>query len=225
MKLKRVRKVLTAVLVTTMVLSSSLMVSAVSDNDSSAGDSGNDSSSSSSEPQEEYIPPTYEETMSQTANAPVSVAGTEVRTSVSGVYAALGVSGTAVTTPLDEIRTSLGLVEGQNPVIIIYDLDTQKSVHAAACIDAAAEAMDAEVVTNLYIDLGAKQDGEWVTLSDGSAALVTGLPKGTDTSKKFSVLCVQRGGVVTVLEDQDSNPDTVTFSVQAGLGAYAIVAE
>ena len=55
-------------------------------------------------------------------------------------------------------------------------------------------------------------------------AMVVGIPK-VDVTKTYSMVCVQPGGVVTILEDQDANPKTVTFAVQAGLGTYAIVAK
>ena len=32
-------------------------------------------------------------------------------------------------------------------------------------------------------------------------------------------------GVITILDDLDTNPKTVTFDVKAGLGTYAIVAK
>ena len=53
---------------------------------------------------------------------------------------------------------------------------------------------------------------------------MVGLPKNADTSKTYSVVCVQPGGVVTILKDQDDSPATVTFEVKAGLATYAIVA-
>ena len=54
--------------------------------------------------------------------------------------------------------------------------------------------------------------------------MAVGLPKGADTTKTYSIICVQPGGVVTMLEDIDTNPKTVTFDVKAGLGTYALAA-
>lgn len=223
MRFKSVKKFVAAILAATMVMSSALTVCATdaSGNDASVSDSDDDSDDSG----EEYVPPTYEQKMSQPSDAPISVAGVEVRTSVAGVYAASSVLGTAVKTSVEDVKTSLGLEEGQTPVIIIYDVDAEKSVNAMASINVAADSMGADVVASLHIELGAKEKGEWITLSDGNVALVTGLPKDADTSLTYSVLCVQRGGIVTVLEDLDTNPETVTFAVNTGVGAYAIVAE
>ena len=170
-------------------------------------------------------PPTYEEQKSQSSNAAIRVAGSEVRTSIGGVYAAESVRGTAVTTSAADVRTSLGLKDGQKPVIIIYDVDEKKSVNAMASINTAADAMQADVVACLHIELGAKEHGSWVALSDGSIALKAGRPKNADKSLTYSVLCVQPGGEITVYEDMDNDPNTVTTPVKAGVNAYAIVAK
>lgn len=169
--------------------------------------------------------PTYVEKMTKSANASISVAGINVKTSVSGVYAAETVRGVVVETPVADVKASLGLSEGQKPIIFIYDVDSKKSVNAMASINAAAEVLGADVVACLQIELGAKENGKWVELSDGSVALKAGLPKSADTSLTYSAICVQEGGVITVLKDLDTDPNTITFAVNAGLGAYAIVAK
>lgn len=221
MKFIKVKRVLAAALAASMVMASALTVSASGSGTSDPGVSSSESSSSESSSSEA----TYAETMSKPVDAPVSVAGTNVKTSVAGVYAAQKVQGVAVTTPLASVKTSLGLSGSQTPAIIIYDTDENKSYRAMECVKAAAEAINGTVVASMNIDLGAKENGKWVTLSSGSVGLVAGLPKDADTSKEYCAICVQPGGVVTILEDQDTNPATVTFEVQAGLGTYAIVAK
>lgn len=225
MKLNKVKRLLTAVLAATMVMASAVTVSAtgnpgpgVSSNDATSSDSGSSDSGSSQAT-------TYADQMSQSADAPIAVAGTSVKTSVAGVYAAQKVQGVAVTTPVASVKASLGLAGNQTPAIIIYDTDEKKSYRAMECVNAAAESINGTVVASMNIDLGAKEDGKWVTLASGTVGLVTGLPKDADTSKEYCAICVQPGGKVTILEDQDSNPATVTFEVQAGLGTYAIVAK
>lgn len=108
-----------------------------------------------------------------------------VRTSVAGAYAAKSVQGTAVVTPLATVKASLGLTGAQKPAITIYDTDPKKSPAALASINAAASALGAEVLTSLNIDLGAKENGKWVRLSNGSVALSAGLPKGADPTKIY----------------------------------------
>ena len=206
----KLKKMLAATLAATMVLSSAMTVSAYYDSSSS-------SESESSTAAEDV----------QVANAPIAVAGSTVKTSIAGAYAAKSVQGTAVVTSIAEVKASLGLKDGQVPAITIYDTDPLKSPKAMESINAAVNAMGAgaEVLTSLNVDLGAKENGKWVELKDGSVAMATGLPKGADLTKIYSVICVQPGGIITILEDQDTNPATVTFAVQAGIGTYALVAQ
>lgn len=204
----KLKKILAATLAATMVMSSAVTVSA----------GYYDSSDSGSETTPADV---------VTADTPVTVAGSAVKTTVAGAYAAKSVQGTAVITSLAEVKASLGLKDGQVPAITIYDTDPLKSSKAMDSINAAVDAMGAgaQVLTALNVDLGAKQDGKWVTLTDGSVAMAAGLPAGADLTKTYSVVCVQPGGKITILEDQDTNPATVTFAVQAGIGTYALVAQ
>jgi hypothetical protein len=168
----------------------------------------------------------YEEQHSLPANGTVSIAGSDVRTTVAGVYVADSVQGVAIITDQSTVKSNLGLSSAEKPMVIVYDTDEEKSVHAMACIDAAIEAMGGgSYVTSLYVDLGAKLNGKWEDLSEGSVNMEVGLPKTADTSKTYSIVCVQPGGVVTVFDDQDTNPKTVTFEVEAGIGTYALVAK
>ena len=211
----KLKKVLAATLAATMVLSSAMTVSARN-------------YYSSSTPVEEpapVSPVSSEPAAVKGANAEISVAGVAVKTSIAGAYAAKTVQGTAVTTPLAGVKANLGLTDGQKPAITIYDTTDKQSPAAFASINASAEALGGEVLTALNINLGAKENGKWVSLENGSIALATGLPKGADTTKTYCAICVQPGGEVTILEDQDTNPKTVTFEVKAGIGAYAIVAQ
>lgn len=215
----KIKKFLAATLAATMVMSSAMTVSASGGYYDSSSSSAPTSKSSSSDSSSTPTPSTV-----QSANAAIKVAGVDVRTSVGGVYAAKSVQGAAITTALSSVRANLGLTGSQKPAITIYDTDPKKSPAALASVNAAAEALGGTVLTSLNIDLGAKENGQWVTLSNGSVALATGLPKGADTTKTYCAILVQPGGAVTILEDQDTNPKTVTFEVKAGIGTYAIVA-
>lgn len=207
----KMKKILAATLAATMVMATALTASATTRS------SGSDSA-------ETYVPKTFAEKATVEANANVKVGGVEVRTTVSGVYAAQKVQGVAVKTDLATVKTNLGLKVGQIPKVTIYDTDPKKSDKAMACVNTAAEAAGLDVVATLNVDLGAVEKGKWVTLTDGSVAMAVGLPKGADTTKTYSIICVQPGGVVTMLEDIDTNPKTVTFDVKAGLGTYALAA-
>ena len=201
----KIKKILAATLAATMVMATALTASAAATQSSGGAK-------------------TYAEKATQEANATVKVGGVEVRTSVAGVYAAKKVQGVAVKTDLATVKASLGLKVGQTPKITVYDTDPKKSDKAMECVNAAAEAAGLDVVATLNVDLGAVEKGKWIALTDGSVAMAVGLPKEADTTKTYSIICVQPGGVVTMLEDIDTNPKTVTFDVKAGLGTYALAA-
>ena len=250
MKINSIKKMLTVTLAVTMVLGSALTVSAadVSGNSSTGSASqstvsGNTSSGStvsgngSTVTETNNVVPasvassgsssasTGSSTASSSVNAPVSIAGTSVRTTVAGSIKVDSLQGVAVITPLAEVKASLGLTDKQTPYIIAFDTDLKKSSKAMQCVNAAADSLGASFVTAINVTLGAKENGKIVSLSNGSAGMVVGLPKKADTSKTYYVICVQPGGVVTVLQDQDDSPASVTFEIKAGLATYAVVAK
>lgn len=157
--------------------------------------------------------------------AMVTVGGKTVQNTIQNVDFAESVQGTVVATPKDTVKANLGLKAGQEPKLLIYDMDAKKSPAAMACLEAGAQSVNGKIVAALDIDLSAVEKGKKVTLSDGSVAMAMGLPKEADTTKTYVMVCVQPGGKTTILEDQDTNPKTITFAVQAGLGAYALVAK
>ena len=213
--MRKIKRALTGILAATMVMASVFTVNAGSGSGGSgAGDDGGSVESAEVA------------AITKSAGATISVAGSSVKTTIAGGYAAKNVEGVAIITPLADVRASLGLKSGQTPYIIVYDLNPQKSYKAMDSINAAAEALGASVVTSLNVDLGARQDGKFVSLSDGSIGMVAGIPKASiDPTKTYSVVKVQLGGAVTVLDDLDTNPNTVTFEVAAGPAAYSIVAK
>lgn len=205
----RMKKILAATLAATMVMASALTVCA-----SSNTSSGSSSSESTTVAPEEV----------KAANEAITVAGSTVKTTIAGGYAAEKVNGVAVTTPIADAKAKLGLTGAQTPYVIVYDTDAKKSHLAMDCVNAAAESIQAQFVAAINVDLGAKENGKFVSLKDGSLAMVVGIPN-VDVTKTYSMVCVQPGGVVTILDDLDTNPKTVTFEVKAGLGTYAIVAK
>lgn len=220
MKMKRVKSVLAAALMAVTVMTSSMTAGA-----SSAVSSGTPGESASPSEEQTSQVQSMAEKKSVSANATVTVAGTKVKTTVEGVYAASSVQGCAIKADISSIKAALGLKGSQKPVVLIYDTDTKKSSKAMASVNAAVEALGGQLVATLNIDLGAKENGKWVTLKDGTVAMTVGLPKNADTSKTYSVVCVQPGGATTILENKSQDAKTVVFEVQAGLGTYAIVAQ
>lgn len=235
MKSKSVKKFLTVALVATMVMASTLTVAASGGSGGSSGSSKKSSGSSSDTTA--VVGGTYYESGSGEASAPapsvpvyganaaITVAGSVVRTTVAGAYDVKVLQGAAVTTPLADVIASLGLTGSQTPYIMVFDTDPKKSNLAMNCVNAAAESLGGQVVGAINVTLGAKENGRLVTLTNGSAGMVVGLPKNADPSKTYCVVRVQPGGVITILNDVDSSPTTVTFDVSAGIGTYGIVAQ
>ncbi len=231
MCIKNVKRMLAATLMATLVMASTLTVAASGGSRGTGGSTGASTATSSSEESssssEESAPAAVAVQVEVVkAGGAVKLAGTTVTNTVAGAIVAKTVQGVAVTTPLADVKASLGLADNQTPYITVFDTDAKKSNLAMACVNSAVEANGGSVVTSLNVDLGAKNsNGKFVTLSNGSAAMAVGLPKKADTSKTYYVVCVQPGGAISVLQDQDTNPATVTFAIKAGLGTYALVAK
>ncbi len=219
--MRKIKRALTGILAATMVMASVLTAA--------ASDTGGTHTSDEGSSAEEYVPVavvTEAQAAAREEGAAISVAGSSVRTTIAGAYVAKSVQGAAVVTPLANVRASLGLTNGQKPYVIMYDTDVAKSNLAMASINAAAEALGANVITSLNIELGARENGKFVSLSNGSIGMVVGIPSSAiDPTKTYSMICVQPGGVISILEDQDANPNTITFELKAGLGTYSIVAQ
>ena len=226
MKSKSIKKLLTTALIATMLVGSTLSVCAASGSEGSGGSKGKEEIATvDTQTEAEESEPAAPAVSFVSANGNVSVAGTAVRNTIAGAIKVNTLQGVAVTTPLAEVKASLGLTGSQTPYVIAFDTDAKKSNLAMNCVNAAAESLGGQVVTAINVTLGAKENGKLISLSNGSAGMVVGLPKNADTSKTYSIVCVQPGGVVTILNDQDSSPKTVTFAVKAGLGTYGIVAK
>lgn len=160
------------------------------------------------------------------ANDHVLVAGDVNATSITGDYSAESVRGVAVTTSVEDVKKALGLVHGQRASVVIYDADVKASPEAIACLETAEQNAGATEVASLYFELGAKQDGKWLTnLTDGTVTVKVGLPKTADKTKTYSVIRVEQNGVVTVLNDLDTSDKTVTFEATTGVGIYGIVTD
>jgi len=229
MKMKSVKRVLVTALAATMVFGSVFTAQAAG----GSGGSGGSSGSKDEEKAEEVVivesadvfssvPAMQENVVSVSAGGSVTVAGSSVRSTIAGATIVKSLQGVAVTTPLADITASLGLTGSQTPYVIAYDTSEKKSPLAMNCVNAAIEAAGGSLVTAINVDLCAKENGRIITLANGNAGMVAGLPKTADLSKVYYVVCVQPGGVITILEDQDANPATVTFGIKAGLGTYAI---
>ena len=149
-----------------------------------------------------------------------------VKSSVTGVYLATSVSGSVVSTSVAAIAEGYGLTGSEKPYAKFTNLDAKKSPLAKAAIDAAAASQGAVVGPMLNVELGKMAGGKYSLLpSDGAAIRLSfGIPKNfAQADKTYAVVVVRAGGVVSILADVDTNPNTVTFDTTGGAGAYAII--
>lgn len=208
----KMKKVLAATLAATMVMAAGLTTFAATESGSSASSSSTSVASADAQ-------------SVATADATVKIAGSGVKTTVAGCFAAKNVQGVAVVTPTADLTANLGLTAGQKAYVTVYDTDAKKSNKAMESLNAAAQAVAGSIVSTVDFDLFAKQSGKKVVLSNGSVQVTVGLPKTADTTKSYVVVRVVPGGEVTVLDNTSTNPKAVTFEVAAGQGTYAIVAK
>ena len=156
----------------------------------------------------------------------VLVAGDVNLTNVAGDYSAESVRGVAVTTPFEDIKAALGLTANQRPTVVIYDAEKKASPEAIACLEGAEKDAGATEVAALYFELGAKEDGKWLTnVTDTTVNVKVGLPKTADRTKTYSVIRIEKNGVITMLNDLDTSDKTVTFEATTGVGIYGIVTD
>ncbi len=235
MKTKFIQRMMASALTIALVAAPSMGVFAATGDpvtgSSSSSISGNSVSSAPATAEERVIAIVNENSdggssVSSVAEIPVinTVAG--VKSTVQGVYIATSVNGTAITSSLAGIASSYGLAAGEVPYARFYNMDAKKSVLAKAVIDNAAAALGATVGPCINIEIGKKAGGQFTLLSqDGeNITIKVGIPKSfAQDGKTFAMICVRPGGAVTVLQDTDSDPNTITFDTTGGQGAYAIV--
>ncbi len=163
---------------------------------------------------------------SSVASVPATSSVAGVASSLPGVYLATNVRGTAITTGLSSISDGYGLANGEKPYARIYNMDAKKSYLAQACIDNAAASMGAVAGPAINVEIGKMASGKFSLLpAEGAViSLKVGVPKSfAQSDKTFAVVAVRPGGVVTILQDTDTNPDTVTFDTTAGQAVYALI--
>lgn len=224
MKTKSIKKLLTAALAASMLLSTTLPVAASVSGNSVSGNTVSSPSSTSTE-SVSRVPEYWKNLQLPGANATVMIAGKPIKTTIAGSIIVERMQGVAVVTPLDQVSASLGLTGSQTPFVTVFDTDYKKSNLAMDCVNSAVASLGGQFVSAINVNLTARENGKIVELTSGSAGMVVGLPKNADKSKTYCVVCVQPGGVVTILNDQDDDPATVTFEIKAGLGTYAFVAK
>lgn len=221
MKVSIIKKVMTGALAVSLVMAPVMSVSATTEGGASESKAEEIVSSSSSGSSGE----TGTETVTvATVPTTSTVAGT--RSTTAGVYLATSVNGTAVTSGLDAIASGYGLASNEKAYGKFSNLDAKKSPLAKAAIDQAAASQGATVGPMLNIELGKMSGGKYSLLSSEgpSIRIAIGIPRNfVRADATYAMVCVRAGGVVSILQDVDSNPNTITFDTTGGAGAYAII--
>lgn len=214
MKLSIIKKMMAGALAVSLVMAPVMSVGAAS--------TGNDTKSAT----EEVIASSTSGEVQTIAEVPSTSSVAGVKTTVAGVYLATGVNGSVVTTGVTAIAEGYGLTGSEKPYAKFFNLDAKKSPLAKNAIDLAAASQGATVGPMLNIELGKMTSGKYSLLpAEGAAIRISlGIPKSfAQSGKTYAVICVRAGGAVSVLQDVDTNPDTVTFDTTGGAGAYAII--
>lgn len=224
MKAQVVKRILSSALAMTLLLGSSNVAFA----------SGSSSVSGNVEALEETVVEQVMQIVNENSSGSVSsvaeipttssVAG--VKSTVSGVYLATNVNGVAVTTAMASIGDSYGLAKNEKAYVRVYNFDSKRSTAAKAVIDSAAASMGAEVGPVINFEFGKMADGKFSLLpSDGASFNVkVGIPKSfAKEGKTYAIVCVRPGGAVSIIQDVDNDPNTVTFPTTAGQAAYALI--
>ena len=147
-----------------------------------------------------------------------------IASQVGGVYILRRGIGVAITTPASTIAANYGLAAGERVFIKAMDMDIRKSNLAYQCMTNTAAAYGATIVGTINLELGKMSGGRYSLLEAGAEVPVTFSVPRAAQGQRIGVIRVQEGGVVTLFEDMDTNPATVSFNITGGAAAYAIIA-
>ena len=225
MKVRMVKRVLTSALALALTLAPTMGVMATSKGTSKGTVAGPTQSQITEQAQgttyvqaEEQVVKAYSKVKSS-----MTVAG--IRSSISGVFMLEKGIGLATVTNSTAIASDYELEKGARPYVKVYDMDVKKSELAKACIDATAEAFGARVFGYINFELGKMEDGKYSLLSGGKGIdAVISIPSVNYTEgATYAVICVQEGGVISILKDTTPDNNVIDVTLPAGHCALALV--
>ncbi|MBR4984089.1 MAG: hypothetical protein IKY94_16270 [Lachnospiraceae bacterium] len=152
-----------------------------------------------------------------------AVAG--VKSEVAGAYLLQKGVGVAITSNVAAIGEAYGFAKGETPFVKVFDMDVKKSDKAKASLDGVALAYGGTNVAYIDMEIGKMTNGHYTLLPNGAGIAATfSIPKeAVDVNAKYAVVRVVAGGEFKLLEDTDSNPETISFVTTGGAAAYSIV--
>ena len=156
-----------------------------------------------------------------TANSSIKVAGESIKSTVPGAFTATAMAGTAITTPVSEIANRLGLQNGESFSISTWDVSQKKNPLAFASLQAAADSVKGDLGPAIQVNITKHSRN---SSENGSLDMTVGVPDNFRVEgATYAVAHVIGGGNTEIFVDTDTNPNTVSFPVSTGDGAYALV--
>jgi len=153
----------------------------------------------------------------------VVVGGKTLTSSISGSYSAPNVNGTAVISAKADVNAALGLKSGETASVRIFK--SNYGPKAQKCVADTAAALNVTVGPVLDINLGKiVKNGKYTNVQHINAPVVftVGIPASfANVESPFFMINIQPGGAVAVLQDMDTDPNTITFAT-ADFGVFAL---
>lgn len=161
-------------------------------------------------------------------NTVILSGGATISSTVSGVYTAKTVGGTALTTDKSEISSAAGLSEqdikdGTNVAFYICDNHNAK---AQEVINSAASSIGRKAAAYLTADMytiSSKGTINKIKTTTTPLTLVIGVPESLqNSSHNFSAVFIDAAGTIVTYEDIDTDPYTITIQTST-FGDFAII--
>lgn len=157
-------------------------------------------------------------------NSVTTESGERLVSTVPGSYTAVCVSGVAVVMPRADVKDAFGA--GSGDLVSMEAVDTQHGELAEKSISdglGILKANHVEAVKGPVLDFKAYLNGEKVTDIDSPVTIAIGIPSDfREEGYEYAVICVQRGGRVSILINQSEDPTMLKVET-TGFGVFAII--
>lgn len=194
-------------------------------NDNSVSDNGSSSSEESSSSNDTTSAPAV---VTSRAGASVVVGSSRVTSTVGGIFTATSVTGTAITTPMANLASAIGLSSAELQAgtnVRSYICDNRDQASRASLQNAAAAAgktvagfvnMDLYTITKRGVVTKVTTASEPVTVAFGIPG------RFVNANRNFSILVIDPTGKTVVMDDIDTDPRSITINTKV-FGAFSIV--
>ena len=154
----------------------------------------------------------------ETASAPAATEPTYAASSVAGKASttagtnlATVIDGAAVTTPKDQLSTSLGLAANEKAYTKVSNFDAKKSTAAKAVVDAVVKALGVKAGPAVNFEVGKMAGGKYTQLSNGAVSASFAVAPSFAKGGTLAAIKVTTSGAA-ILPDTDNNPNTITVN-------------